>query len=240
MNILAIDNTSSTNSWLAEHDGEFTPPFMVYARSQTAGRGQRGNSWEAAPGKNLTASVLIVPDGVEPHQQFVISEAIALAVTDLLHEMGIASKVKWPNDIYVGNKKICGILIEHSIMGRKITRTIAGIGININQEIFMSDAPNPISVRLLTDKEHDIAKAAEILGKKVEKRLLQIQEGSIHQEFMKNLWRCDGKHYPFYDKLRNEHIYARIEDIAKDGILTLQKTDGEKRKFAFKEVEFTI
>lgn len=240
MNIIEIDSTSSTNSWLAENSDCVEAPALVYALEQMAGRGQRGNSWEAEPGKNLTASVLMVPDGVEPWRQFVISEAVALAVCDLLLELGVVTKVKWPNDIYAGDKKICGILIEHSIMGREITRTIAGIGVNINQEIFRSDAPNPVSVKQLTGKENAIETVARKLGEKIEARISQIPSGTIHSEFMRNLWRGDGGYYPFYDKLHGEAISARIADIAPDGILTLQTADGEDRKFAFKEVEFLL
>lgn len=240
MKTIEIDKVSSTNSWLAANCDRLEAPCLVYALAQTAGRGQRGNSWEAEPGRNLTASVLIVPEGVEPQQQFVISEAVALAVTDMLRESGVETKVKWPNDIYAGDKKICGILIEHSIMGREITRTIAGIGVNINQKVFRSDAPNPVSVVQLTGSEHPLAEVARILGEKIEARIMQIPEGTVHTEFMGNLWRGDGGYYPFYDKLLGEPISARIADIAPDGVLTLQTSDGEDRKFAFKEVEFII
>ena len=241
MRVVKIDSARSTNAWIAEHGAELTAPTLVYAVEQTAGRGQRGNSWEAQPGKNLTASALLVPDGVEPCRQFVISEAVALAVVDFLRGYGVEAKVKWPNDIYVGDRKICGILIEHSIMGRQIMRTIAGIGVNINQEEFRSDAPNPVSVWQLTGNNHDIAEAASALGEKIEERMEQMtQEGRLHAEFLANLWRGDGKLYPFRDVARGEEINARIEEIAPDGILTLMTADGDLRKYAFKEVEFLL
>ncbi|MBD5356983.1 MAG: biotin--[acetyl-CoA-carboxylase] ligase [Bacteroides sp.] len=240
MTIVEIASTTSTNSWLAENSGSLTLPTLVYALEQTAGRGQRGNSWEAETGKNLTASVLLVPAGVEPQRQFVISEAVALAVSDTLRELGVETKVKWPNDIYAGDKKICGILIEHSIMGRKITRTIAGVGVNINQEVFCSDAPNPVSVVQITGKENPIAGVAQILGGRIEARISQIPAGTVHAEFMRNLWRGDGAYYPFYDKIRHQKIEARISDIAENGILSLLTADGEIREYAFKEVEFIL
>lgn len=241
MKVIELDSTHSTNSWIAEHDTELTAPTLVYALEQTAGRGQRGNSWEAEPSKNLTASAFVVPDGVESFRQFVISEAVALAVTDLLADFGVVAKVKWPNDIYVGDKKICGILIEHSIMGRQIMRTIAGVGVNINQQEFLSDAPNPVSVLQLTGKNHEIADVAKALGEKIDSRMAQIaEEGRVHAEFLSKLWRGDGRLYPFRDVARNEEINARIEDIAPDGILSLRTDEGDLRKYAFKEVEFIL
>ena len=239
MRVIELASVNSTNTWLAEHSRELELPGLVYALEQTAGRGQRGNSWESEPGKNLTASVAMVPEGVEAARQFVISEAVALAVVDLLADCGVEAKVKWPNDIYAGDKKICGILIEHSLMGHTITRTIAGIGINVNQETFVSDAPNPVSLRQLTGKEYSIAEMARLLGEKIEARMAQTAEGDrLHREFLSRLWRGDGGLYPFLDVKRGEEILARIEDIAADGILTLRTGDGELRDYAFKEVQF--
>lgn len=239
MRVIELASANSTNSWIAEHAAELETPSLVYALEQTAGRGQRGNSWESEPGKNLTASVMMVPEGIEPCRQFVISEAVALAVVDLLADYGLEAKVKWPNDIYVGDKKICGILIEHSLLGHTITRTIAGVGINVNQAVFRSDAPNPVSVLQLTGEEHDIAAAAHLLGEKIEQRMAQTGNAeALHSEFLSRLWRGDGGYYPFRDVRRGEEISARITGIAPDGILSLQTADGETRAFAFKEIEF--
>ncbi len=240
MKTLVIERTGSTNTWVAENSSRLEAPCMVYALDQSAGRGQRGNSWESEHGNNITASALLVADGVEPLRQFVISEAVALAVTDLLGALGVEAAVKWPNDIYVADRKVCGILIEHSIMGRSITRTIAGIGVNINQETFRSDAPNPVSVKQLTGKDYPLEKVAAMLGSHIEERLAQISGGTIHEEFMKRLWRGDGKMYPFRDRKDGAMISARIEDIAEDGILSLRDEEGNLRKYAFKEVEFII
>lgn len=234
-----MQSADSTNNWLAANSQELEPPCLVYAIEQTAGRGQRGNSWESEPGKNLTASVMMVPEGVEASRQFVISEAVALAVADLLEDQGVDAKVKWPNDIYVGDKKICGILIEHSLLGAAITRTIAGIGVNINQREFRSNAPNPVSLLQLTGKERDIAEMARLLADKIEARMRQIaEEGRLHAEFLRRLWRGDGGYYPFRDVRRGETISAQIADIAPDGILTLRTRDSELCSFAFKEIEF--
>ncbi|MEZ3532538.1 MAG: biotin--[acetyl-CoA-carboxylase] ligase [Muribaculaceae bacterium] len=241
MNIIEIQQTDSTNSWVARNSDGLEPPCLIYAAEQTAGRGQRGNYWESEPGMNLTASAFLHPAGVKPREQFVISEAIALAVVDFLSKLGVEATVKWPNDIYAGDKKICGILIEHSIFGREITRTIAGIGVNINQTDFVSNAPNPVSVKQITGKEHFIPEMASMLGDAVEIRMAQTaMPDKLHDEFMHSLWRGDGAMYTFFDRIANERIEARIKSIAPDGILSLETTGGDVRNYAFKEVEFIL
>lgn len=241
MQIIELEETGSTNSWVSVNRGNLPMPSLVYALSQTQGRGQRGNSWESEPGMNLCASVLFRPTGVEPRLQFIVSEAVALSVADLLAHYGLEAKVKWPNDIYVGDCKICGILIEHAVMPREILYTIAGIGINVNQLRFLSDAPNPVSMRQLTGKIYQLNEVASLLGGAIESRLRMMTEtpDSVHEEFMTRLWRGDGGVYPFFDRLRGEKIEASIADVGRDGIVTLD-TDGELRMFAFKEVEFII
>ena len=241
MNIIELPEVDSTNSWVSCHWDEFPKPSMIYAISQNQGRGQRGNSWESESGKNLTASVAFIPEGVEPRSQFVISEAVALAVTDLLKDNGIDALVKWPNDIYVSDKKICGILIENSILGKGITRTIAGIGLNINQKEFLSDAPNPISMTMITGREYDIKEMASSLAGKIEKRLENLNYSSLlSEEYRRKLWRGNGKYYRFYDKKAECPLQARIHTIEDNGTLVLEIENGDKRSYAFKEVEFTL
>ncbi|MBD5371208.1 MAG: biotin--[acetyl-CoA-carboxylase] ligase [Bacteroides sp.] len=241
MNILILDETASTNSYVAEHEDHLTAPVMVAARRQYAGRGQRGNSWESEPGKNLTASVLLRPDRVLPRQQFAISEAIALAVVATLAQYGIEARVKWPNDIYVADGKICGILIEHSLMGHQIRRTIAGFGLNINQTEFISDAPNPISMSRITGVAYDAEEVARRTGENIERYLplLPSEEGRgrLHELYMATLWRGEGE-WPFLDNKTGETLSASIHGIAPDGTLTLKTHDGELRPYAFKEVSF--
>lgn len=241
MKILKLQETDSTNSWVSVNDDRLSSPSLVYSINQTQGRGQRGNSWESEPGKNITASLFFHPKNFEASKQFYLSEAIALAITDFLQDLGISAKVKWPNDIYVKDKKICGILVEHVVTGKYITRSIAGFGININQKKFFSDAPNPTSVSLITGKEYDIEELIISLSKKLDKYLKAL-EGiqNLHEIFISNLWRNDGNFYEFYDKKVNEKIKAGIISIAEDGILTLKTETGEKREYAFKEIEFIL
>ena len=243
MKIKIIETAPSTNTLLKEQPETAEAMTMVIARTQTAGRGQRGNYWEAEPGKNLTFSFYFHPKGVLPSQQFCISEAVALALTDALAELGVSATVKWPNDIYVGDRKISGILIENSIFGQEIARCIVGVGLNVNQKEFRSDAPNPVSLLNLTGRQHDLEETASMIGTRLEKRLKQTEtiEGRerLHDEYLNRLWRRDGERHPFVDATTGERFEGRIETVETDGHLILNK-DGETRNFAFKEVTFLI
>ncbi len=170
MNFLLLEEVDSTNSYVAVHAAELEDMTMVIADSQTAGRGQRGNSWESEQGKNLTFTLLYKPQGIAPREQFAISEAAALAVADFLVESGMEAKVKWPNDIYAGDRKISGILIEHALMGQTIQHTRIGIGLNVNQREFRSDAPNPVSMVQLLGSESDISRVAVGVGTHLDRR----------------------------------------------------------------------
>ena len=156
--LIHISETNSTNSYLQnfcakEKTEEFT---TVAADYQTSGRGQRGNSWESEPHKNLLFSFVLFPEFLEARRQFLISQIVSLAIKEELDTYTDDVSIKWPNDIYWKEKKICGILIENDLIGRNISRSIAGIGININQEEFHSPAPNPVSLYQITGKQYDI------------------------------------------------------------------------------------
>ena len=167
---------------------------------------------------------------------------MALAVVDFLGAHGIEAKVKWPNDIYVGDKKICGILIRHSVMGGVVSYSVIGVGIDVNQTLFLSDAPNPVSMKQITGETYDLQLLEKEIADIVERRLEGVNDPDIriklHEEFMKNLWRGDGKEYPFIDTATGERFNARIEGIAFHGPMTLRLSDGSLRTYAFKEVSF--
>ena len=240
MDILRLDTADSTNSWIAKHEPYLPSTALVYCITQTAGRGQRGNSWESESGKNITASCVFHPENFPAADQFKISETIALALVEYLKDKGVEAKVKWPNDIYVGDKKICGILVEHVVTGKHISRTIAGFGLNLNQKEFKSDAPNPVSLTQITGKEYNLEEEINKVTAILDNRISDIFNENIHTDFLNNLWRYDESFHPFHDKLKNERITAKIHDVAPDGILTLITYDGEKREYAFKEIEFIL
>lgn len=241
-----IDSIPSTHNALKNNSPAIPPMTMLIAHGQTAGRGQRGNSWESEPGRNLTFSLYISPVPTPPAEQFLISEAFALAFTDLLDDYGIPATIKWPNDIYVDDGKICGILIEHSLTGSHIERTILSAGLNVNQTRFVSDAPNPTSMmmqpRYAGGVAIDLDTLTSRLAQKIESRLERHIYGkeTPHEEFMRHLYRADGKLYQFRDNLIGQTVSARISDVAPNGRLTLTLDDGSVRSYLFKEVSFIL
>lgn len=215
---------------------------VVVTDCQTAGRGQRGNSWESEPGKNLTFSVLLRPENIPAARQFELSMIVALAVADTVdYALGLAgsplrAKVKWPNDIYVGNKKISGILIENTLSGCGIVRSIAGIGLNVNQSAFHSDAPNPVSLYMLTNNEFELAELLDKLTMDIMSAVENYTGDSAELmiRYRGRLWRGEGE-WPFREPDGTE-FSASIESIAPDGILTL----SNGKSYAFKEVTFVL
>lgn len=241
MKKILLDTTDSTNSYIKREIETIQPLTMVLAKDQTAGRGQRGNSWEAEPGRNLTLSFFIIPSDIRPAQQFIISEAVALAILDTLSSYGIVALVKWPNDIYVADKKICGILIENSIMGVSISHSIIGIGLNVNQTVFVSDAPNPVSMAQIAGKEFSLDDVADRLGGYCEARLDETKRpDELHKEYFARLWRSDGSLHPFREPASGERFFASIHSVELTGHLNLKRSNGEIRCYAFKEVEFIL
>lgn len=242
MEILILKEVDSTNTYIKENCTTIKPMTMVAAVEQTSGRGQRGNCWETERSKNLVFSFYFHPLGILPSQQFVISEAAALAVVSTLHDFDISANVKWPNDIYIDNKKICGILIENSILGTSITTSIIGIGLNVNQTEFLSDAPNPVSMKLITGRDYPLSIVAEKMSVNLDYffGLLSTEKGreSIHALYLDNLWRGDGSLYPFKDVATSDIFMASIADVELTGHLCLKKESGQTCRFAFKEVEF--
>ena len=259
MNCIKLTEIDSTNSYLERNAHELPSPTLVTCGRQTAGRGQRGNSWESEPGKNLTFSMLLRPD-LLPAQQFYISEAVALSICDSLGEMcGVECRVKWPNDIYAGDRKICGILISHSLSGSRINHTVAGAGVNVNQDRFFSGAPNPVSVRQITGREYPLDELLEDMAARIAARVAALSSAdadalaSLHREYRNRLWRGDGKLYRFRDLRANpsaqtyfadpaqapqgRDFLARVLDVETSGHLILKPAESEEKlRFAFKEV----
>lgn len=220
--IMWIGSTDSTNEEAKRHISDIDNLSVLSALEQTAGRGQRGNQWHSAPGKNLLFSIVLkyrkdemLSDALSPVRacdQFVISEAAALAITDFLSGYGISAKIKWPNDIYVGDKKICGILVEHSIRGEWLSHSIIGIGLNINQRNFNVNLINPTSISLQTGLSYDIKESLddfmEIFTAYLE-RYLNITGGylKLRKMYLSQLWRknCEAS-FIDYTTLPSGHL----------------------------------
>ena len=230
--IVHIDETDSTNRWLKDH-GEGT--MVVATDYQTAGKGCGSNAWESERGKNLTFSMLIHPDGIAAREQFRITEVVSVALCRTLQPY-IYNKVeiKWPNDIYVGDRKLCGILIENRLQGNVIVDCIIGIGLNVNQRVFLSDAPNPVSMYQLTGQELD---RDELLKAFIENLDQEWQNKTNGSEYRELLYR-KGKDGLYEDK--TGRFVARLADVLPDGRLLLVDEEGMEHTYAFKEVSFII
>jgi BirA family biotin operon repressor/biotin-[acetyl-CoA-carboxylase] ligase len=233
-----IDSCQSTNSLVAAQ-ADAPHGYVVVTKEQTAGRGQRGNSWESAPGKNLTFSMVLRPEKISARRQFELSMVVSLAIVNVLDRYVENVSIKWPNDIYVGDKKICGILIENTLSETQIARSIVGVGLNVNQDQFVSDAPNPVSLKQLTDTEYDLTElmqefANEIVGElKAYENDVEVE--NLRSDYMSRLWRGDG-FYPYLEAATERQFDARIVDISPMGVLTLEEHDGKQSSYAFKEV----
>ena len=227
-----IDETDSTNRWLKDH-GEGT--MVVATDYQTAGKGCGSNAWESERGKNLTFSMLIHPDGIAAREQFRITEVVSVALCRTLQPY-IYNKVeiKWPNDIYVGDRKLCGILIENRLQGNVIVDCIIGIGLNVNQRVFLSDAPNPVSMYQLTGQETD---REALLADFLQTFDQEWQNKTNGSEYRELLYR-KGKDGLYEDK--TGRFVARLTDVLPDGRLLLVDEEGKEHTYAFKEVSFII
>lgn len=246
--LICLEETDSTNRFLTQlaREAENIPSFtIVSAEYQTAGKGQRGNSWESEHGKNLLFSLLLRPTFMEARKQFVLSQVVSLAIKEALDKYIDNVSIKWPNDIYHDNKKMCGILIEHQLEGAHIAQSICGVGININQEHFLSDAPNPISLKQLTGQTTNRHQLLIDIIQRIERYYQQLQQAEeatpFREELAANytaaLFRRHGLHR-YRDKAGE--FKAEIITVKSDGQLVLKDEEGEMRTYLFKEVQYIL
>ena len=237
--IIHLSSVDSTNNYLmAYKPREGETMTVVYADEQTAGRGQGSNHWESEPGKNLTFSVLVHPTMVPVMRQFLLSEAGALALWDVLGQCLGADdvKMKWPNDIYWKDKKISGTLIETRLGGGHVKDCVYGIGVDVNQEKFVSDAPNPVSMKQILGHDVDLKELLNKIIDSFKKYYAAIENGeyaAISELYHSGLYRAHGFHR-YKDK--DGEFEAAIVEVEDSGNLILRDREGCIRSYAFKEV----
>ncbi|RXQ96628.1 biotin--[acetyl-CoA-carboxylase] ligase [Ancylomarina salipaludis] len=238
--IIRVNQLDSTNSHALQLLKDTNPSggTVVMALNQTEGRGQQTNIWESESGKNLTISLILRPDFIQAQDQFQVSMIISLGVSDYLNTYLKDVSVKWPNDIYVGDKKIAGILIEQSIMGAYLSHSVCGIGLNINQYKFISDAPNPVSLNILTKKEYDLEVELQKLLTAIENRYFQLfNQGAevLEQDYLKSLYWINEEH-----SFRDDEgpFLGKIIGISEFGQLQIEDEQKKVRTYNFKEVSF--
>lgn len=240
-NIIVLNEVESTNNYanqlILSNADEGT---VVLAQFQKKGRGQIGNQWESEAGKNLLASIVLYPNTLSAGKQFTISKLVSLALVEFLKNEVDDVSIKWPNDIYVGNKKIAGILIENIIKGSKLFSSVLGIGLNLNQEKFLSDAPNPVSLKQITGKEYNVKDIASEISQLIFSWYKNIETGNcseIDSAYFSHLFRR-GEWKTYFKN--GSTFEARIIGIGEFGQLQMETRDGVISEFMFKEVEFVI
>lgn len=238
--IVHLDIADSTNNYAVREllTKSLKEGTVFVAEWQNTGRGQGNSSWESAKGLNLTFSIVLFPKSIEIHRQFMISKAVSLGVLDFLTGYISGLTVKWPNDIYAGDKKIAGILIETAISAGKFARAVVGIGLNVNQEIFLSEAPNPVSLKNLTGISYDLSLMLDLLCEKLDHRYLQLMDGNY------GILDLDYENYLYR---KGEWAEFLVDGSSFEGFITgvdptgqlVMKTRAEGEKcFQFKEVRF--
>ena len=240
MHIITVETVASTNAYLKElaHKQGLEEGTAVVAHNQTAGKGQRGNSWESEAGKNITCSILLYPSFLPVQRYFLLAEAVSLGVKETLDAYTDGITIKWPNDVYHLESKIAGILIENELTGNEYNLSVVGIGLNINQERFLSNAPNPVSLKRITGREWNTEAILEELVRNILYRYERLKDGdteNLIQMYHEALYRKNGFHR--YED--SEGIFhARIDRVSDDGFLHLITERNEERSYAFKNVRF--
>ena len=253
-----VDECHSTNSVLLEQRTE----GLLWTDYQTAGRGQAGNGWESEKGKNILLSIGVKRPPIKPEEQWRMSMLFALTVWEVVktppdplskgEKMNGEFSIKWPNDIYYGDCKIAGILIEHQLDSRGIAYSVLGVGINVNQTQWVGNAPNPTSLKRITGVEWDREKIVDELWEKWQERwpLLADEEG-LKKQYMAHLYRRDGR-YPYVEREVSERptmnasfgtegqFLASIEDVTPQGELVLRDAQDTIRTYHFKQIRFIL
>ena len=248
MKTLWLDTIDSTNSEALRRLPDLPSCTVLSAREQTAGRGQRGNTWFSEPGKNLTFSIVLKfgPGAVSARDAHYLNCLASLSVVSLLDSFGIRSQIKWPNDIYVGKRKICGMLLENTLCTTGLAASVIGIGLNVNQTAFPRLA-NATSVALelgqVQPMERDLAQTLESLLRLFEERLPLLSSPEGRQELMADytarLFQKDVP-APYRDLLQDREFTGVIEGVEPDGRLRVRDAEGGKRFFRFKEISYLL
>ena len=238
-NILIFDTLSSTNEHAfkiieSNQVKEFT---TIYTPNQTRGKGQRGNSWLSEPGLNCLFSIILFPKKIPANNQFILSQAVSVGLLHALQKYCNNIYIKWPNDIYINNKKIAGILIENILLGQNISKSVVGIGLNCNQTIFDESLPNQTSLSLETNKKYDCIEIINECIESIEKTYVNIDhaKNEIENTYHTALYK---RNILAQYKDSNGIFDAKIIGVEPTGKLLLQDSYNQLRTYNFKEIEF--
>jgi BirA family biotin operon repressor/biotin-[acetyl-CoA-carboxylase] ligase len=246
-NIIYLSKVNSTNSYALQQieNNALNHGDVIFTPNQESGKGQADNTWESEPGSNLQASIILTPKMIDAAEQFVLTQLISLAIIDLIKsylpskKLKQELKIKWPNDIYVGDKKIAGILFQNFIKGNKIEYSIVGIGINVNQTNFFSSAPNPISIIHKTNKLTDIdillKQLLNNIGSNYEKLSIKGYFAELKTKYINNMYRFNI--WANYSDIEGD-FRGKIIDFDEYGRLIVLQESGAEKLYMFKEIKF--
>lgn len=240
--IIKLREVDSTNNYLSDllKVSNLAEGSIVSTLYQKKGKGHGANSWESEKSQNILVSIVLYPHFLPIDKNFLLSKAVSLGIANYALTKSNYIKIKWPNDIYFKDKKLAGILIENTIQGDKLSKSIVGIGLNINQTSFTSDAPNPVSLKQITNKTYSVDQEIIRLRNNIRffyEKLKNKKFTEINSEYLKCLYRYNETHT---FKKDNELLKAKITGISDFGYLQLLTEHGKKLEFDFKEVEFII
>lgn len=241
--IIRLPEIKSTNSYAIELLSKERPEegCVIIADHQTEGKGTETNSWESKKGENLTFSIILYPT-IAADRQFILNKAISLGIFDFLSALLPDQKVtiKWPNDLYIENKKVCGILIQNSVMGNMLDYMVVGIGLNVNQTIFNSDAPNPVSLKMMTGLEFSLDDLLQKLIHFIFERYIYASTKTtrkIESDYHRALYRLKEWHEFLINDIK---VYAKITGTNAYGQIVLENKNDELLVCNLKEVKFII
>lgn len=240
-NVQIFDVLDSTNKYLEAIDiSSVEEGLVIRAACQNAGVGQKGNVWESEDYKNLTFSVLLKPIFLPIANRFMLTKVISLAMVDFLkQEIGTeAISIKWPNDIYIGKNKICGILISNKFRAGIYNASIVGVGFNVNQTIFGSNIPNPTSLKIITGTDYEPSVVLNNIMYHILSRYEELRSGKIlelDEKYLANLLYLGNERNYYY---RNNLIRGAIKDVTKEGFLLLETSDNKSITCDLKELRF--
>ncbi len=238
---IELRETSSTNDYLHSQRLDLKERItIVTAEFQSSGRGATGQ-WQSLPGENLLFSLLIHPSMVEASGLFILSQTICLSICEALNGFAEGFRIKWPNDIYWGDKKVVGILIENELAGKHVSDCIIGVGVNVNQRYFGEDVPNPTSLSLiLRQNAVDRSQMLDSIVSAFDCLYAKVEEGrvaEIREKYLCHLYRKDEE-YQYQDS--EGRFTATLKTVEPSGHLRLLDKEGRERRYAFKEVQFIV
>lgn len=239
---IALPEVDSTNNYAMARvsEGPVDEGTTWFAWRQTAGKGQRGKTWQSEPGENVMLSVVLKPLMLKPSEQFMLSASVALALRELVqNRTDRPVKIKWSNDIYIDDKKAGGILIENVIRGNAWKNAIVGIGLNVNQQVFPENLPNPVSLSLVTGIRYDVLEVARGICAVLDRYYRRLEPAGFPDllaDYTRHLYRLGE--FQRFREAGGKYFQARILGVEKDGKLRLEPEEGPRFSVALGEVVF--